>query len=172
MISTSSKRQGVGPWLCVASPSGDSLPAMSHRDYIAKNRGVKIANMKQTPSPSDESQLAYSGVQSDNETARKADLLRIVPRGQTFGPLRHRGRAMDIFTRCLTEHFAEVTALDLQRPAYEFPGVSDCRRGCNEASVRRCVLRLRVLQRGAGTHVSGTCPRLARRSSGWPGMRS
>ena len=78
--------------------------------------------MKQTPSPSDESQLAYSGVQSDNETARKADLLRIVPRGRRS--VLDIGARDGYFTRCLTEHFAEVTALDLQRPAYEFPGVS------------------------------------------------
>jgi SAM-dependent methyltransferase len=59
---------------------------------------------------------------SPQETARSADLLRILPRG--------RHSVLDIgardghFSRLLTEHFSEVTALDLRRPTFDFPDVT------------------------------------------------
>jgi SAM-dependent methyltransferase len=59
---------------------------------------------------------------SEQETARTADLLRILPRG--------RHSVLDIgardghFSLLLTEYFSEVTALDLQRPAFAFPNVT------------------------------------------------
>ncbi|MDP2898363.1 MAG: class I SAM-dependent methyltransferase [bacterium] len=58
---------------------------------------------------------------SEAEKARTADLLRVLPKG--------RRSVLDIgardghFSRLLTERFAEVTALDLQRPRFEFPHV-------------------------------------------------
>jgi SAM-dependent methyltransferase len=58
---------------------------------------------------------------SEREKARTNDLLRILPKG--------RRSVLDIgardghFSRLLTQHFPEVTALDLERPAFEFPGV-------------------------------------------------
>jgi len=59
--------------------------------------------------------------QSEKEQARTADLLRLVPRG--------RKSVLDIgardghFSRLLTDYFEEVTALDLEKPAFEFPRV-------------------------------------------------
>lgn len=58
---------------------------------------------------------------SDSERARTADLLRILPKG--------RSSVLDIgardghFSRLLTEHFTEVTALDLQKPNFTFDRV-------------------------------------------------
>jgi ubiquinone/menaquinone biosynthesis C-methylase UbiE len=58
---------------------------------------------------------------SEQEKARTEDLLRILPKG--------RRSVLDIgardghFSRLLTQHFAEVTALDLHKPLFEFPGV-------------------------------------------------
>jgi ubiquinone/menaquinone biosynthesis C-methylase UbiE len=58
---------------------------------------------------------------SEREKVRTDDLLRILPRG--------RRSVLDIgardghFSRLLTEHFAEVTALDLRKPPFEFPRV-------------------------------------------------
>jgi len=58
---------------------------------------------------------------SELEQARTADLLRILPRG--------RASVLDIgardghFSRLLTAHFASVTALDLDKPAFDIPGV-------------------------------------------------
>ncbi len=60
--------------------------------------------------------------QSEQEQARSADLLRLLPRG--------RKSALDIgardghFSRLLTEYFEEVTALDLEKPGFEFPRVT------------------------------------------------
>ena len=59
--------------------------------------------------------------QTEQEKARTADLLRLLPRG--------RQSVLDIgardghFSRLLTEYFDEVTALDLEKPAFEFPQV-------------------------------------------------
>jgi SAM-dependent methyltransferase len=56
--------------------------------------------------------------ESENERARTDDLLRVLPRG--------RCRVLDVgardghFSRLLTEYFDEVTALDLQKPGFEF----------------------------------------------------
>ncbi len=59
---------------------------------------------------------------SQQELARTTDLVRLLPRG--------RKSVLDVgardghFTRLLTEHFPEVTALDLTRPSFEIPGVT------------------------------------------------
>lgn len=58
---------------------------------------------------------------SESEKARTSDLMRVVPN--------RRRSVLDIgardgyYSRLLTEHFAEVTALDLERPSFEFTGV-------------------------------------------------
>lgn len=57
----------------------------------------------------------------ENEKARTADLLRLMPKG--------RRSVLDIgardghFSRLLTEYFDEVTALDLERPRFQFDRV-------------------------------------------------
>src|SRR5688572_9620157 len=57
------------------------------------------------------------------EQARTADLLRVLPK--------NRRTVLDIgardghFSRLLTHHFAEVTALDLVKPEFDIPGVSN-----------------------------------------------
>lgn len=59
---------------------------------------------------------------SGQEKARTEDLLRVLPKG--------RRSVLDIgardghFSRLLTQYFAEVTALDLHKPLFEFPGVT------------------------------------------------
>jgi len=59
--------------------------------------------------------------ESEDEQARTKDLLRLLPR--------NRRSVLDIgardgyFARLLTDYFSEVTALDLQRPSFEIPGV-------------------------------------------------
>jgi SAM-dependent methyltransferase len=56
-----------------------------------------------------------------NEQDRTTDLLRVLPKG--------RRSVLDIgardghFSSLLTEHFQEVTALDLEKPSFEFAGV-------------------------------------------------
>ena len=56
-----------------------------------------------------------------SERDRTDDLLRVIPR--------NRGSVLDIgtrdghFARALTQYFSQVTALDLQRPNFEIPGV-------------------------------------------------
>jgi SAM-dependent methyltransferase len=58
---------------------------------------------------------------SQSEQARTADLLRLLPKG--------RRSVLDIgardghFSRLLSQHFAEVTALDLRKPCFEIPRV-------------------------------------------------
>jgi len=60
--------------------------------------------------------------QGEREQARTADLLRLLPRG--------RKSVLDIgardghFSRLLTEYFDEVTALDLEKPGFDFPRVT------------------------------------------------
>jgi len=60
--------------------------------------------------------------ESEQEKARTEDLLRLLPRG--------RKSVLDIgtrdghFSRLLTEYFEEVTALDLQKPSFEYPRVT------------------------------------------------
>ncbi len=55
------------------------------------------------------------------ERARTSDLLQILPKG--------RRTVLDIgardghFSKLLTAHFPSVTALDLEKPAFEFPGI-------------------------------------------------
>jgi SAM-dependent methyltransferase len=72
-----------------------------------------------------EARVELSGIEqyraTDGERARTCDLVRLLPRG--------RRSVLDIgardghFSRLLTEHFPEVTALDLKRPRFEIPGV-------------------------------------------------
>jgi SAM-dependent methyltransferase len=58
---------------------------------------------------------------SELEKLRTADLLRIVPKG--------RSTVLDIgtrdghFSRLLTNHFSSVTALDLVKPTFDYPGI-------------------------------------------------
>jgi SAM-dependent methyltransferase len=60
--------------------------------------------------------------ETEQEKARSADLLRLLPRG--------RKSVLDIgardghFSRLLTEYFDEVTALDLEKPPFEYPRVT------------------------------------------------
>lgn len=58
---------------------------------------------------------------SAREKARRADLLRIVPRGRTS--VLDVGARDGYFSRSLTQYFSEVTALDLETPLFDFPGV-------------------------------------------------
>ncbi len=58
---------------------------------------------------------------SELEEARTADLLRMVPKG--------RNTVLDIgtrdghFSKLLTQYFTSVTALDLEKPPFEYPGI-------------------------------------------------
>lgn len=58
---------------------------------------------------------------SEFEKARTADLLRVLPKG--------RATALDVgardghFSKLLTQYFSSVTALDLEKPKFEHPGV-------------------------------------------------
>lgn len=58
---------------------------------------------------------------SENETARTADLIRVLPRGRRS--VLEIGARDGHFSRLLTQYFAEVTALDLQKPRFEIPGI-------------------------------------------------
>jgi SAM-dependent methyltransferase len=55
------------------------------------------------------------------EKARTADLLRVLPKGLTT--VLDIGAREGFFSKLLTEHFASVTALDLDRPTFAYPGV-------------------------------------------------
>lgn len=60
--------------------------------------------------------------QSEQEKARSADLLRLLPRGRKS--VLDIGARDGYFSRLLTEYFDEVTALDLEKPRFEFPRVT------------------------------------------------
>jgi SAM-dependent methyltransferase len=60
--------------------------------------------------------------QSEQEKARTADLLRILPKGRRS--VLDIGARDGFFSRLLTESFSEVTALDLERPGFDFPNVT------------------------------------------------
>ena len=60
--------------------------------------------------------------QSASEKARIADLFRILPRGRRS--VLEIGARDGYLSRPLAEHFQEVTALDLEKPAFEFPRVT------------------------------------------------
>ncbi len=60
--------------------------------------------------------------QSEREQARSADLLRLLPRGRKS--VLDIGARDGYFSQLLTEHFEEVTALDLEKPAFEYPRVT------------------------------------------------
>jgi SAM-dependent methyltransferase len=63
----------------------------------------------------------YKYRSSELEKARTADLLRILPKG--------RATVLDIgtrdghFSKLLVQHFSSVTALDLEKPSFQHPGV-------------------------------------------------
>jgi 2-polyprenyl-3-methyl-5-hydroxy-6-metoxy-1,4-benzoquinol methylase len=60
--------------------------------------------------------------QSESEKARIADLFRIMPRGRAS--VLEIGARDGYLSRPLAEHFLEVTALDLEKPSFEFPRVT------------------------------------------------
>jgi SAM-dependent methyltransferase len=60
--------------------------------------------------------------EGERERARTDDLLRALPRGRRS--VLDIGARDGYFSRLLTEHFAEVTALDLQKPDFEIPRVA------------------------------------------------
>jgi SAM-dependent methyltransferase len=60
--------------------------------------------------------------QSEQELARSADLLRLLPRGRSS--VLDIGARDGYFSRLLTEHFEEVTALDLEKPGFNIPRVT------------------------------------------------
>ena len=60
--------------------------------------------------------------QSESEKARIADLFRILPRGRRS--VLEIGARDGYLTRPLADHFERVTALDLERPAFEFSRVT------------------------------------------------
>jgi len=60
--------------------------------------------------------------QSESEKARIADLFRIMPRG--YDSVLEVGARDGYLSRSLAEYFREVTALDLEKPAFEFPRVT------------------------------------------------
>lgn len=55
------------------------------------------------------------------EKARTADLIRLLPKGRTT--VLEIGARDGHFSKLLAEHFASVTALDLEKPSFDFPGV-------------------------------------------------
>lgn len=61
----------------------------------------------------------YHGAQS--EQARTADLMKLMPKGRQS--VLEIGARDGFFSRLLTEHFPEVTALDLELPVFDIPGV-------------------------------------------------
>lgn len=85
---------------------------------------------------------------SDNERARTADLLRLLPRD--------RRTVLDIgareghFARLMTDHFERVTALDIQIPRFRFPRVTalagDVTRLPFQSDSFDCVLCAEVLE--------------------------
>jgi len=58
---------------------------------------------------------------SESEKARTEDLLRILPRGRSS--VLEIGARDGHFSRLLTQYFTTVTALDLQKPPFEYPRV-------------------------------------------------
>lgn len=59
---------------------------------------------------------------SERERMRTEDLLRLLPQGRTS--VLDIGARDGHFSRLLTHHFEEVTALDLSEPAFRYPGVT------------------------------------------------
>ena len=59
---------------------------------------------------------------SESEKARIADLFRIMPRGRAS--ILEIGARDGYLSRPLAEHFQEVTALDLEKPTFEFPRIT------------------------------------------------
>ena len=60
--------------------------------------------------------------QGEQEQARSADLLRLLPRGRKS--VLDIGARDGYFSRLLTDYFDEVTALDLEKPPFEYPRVT------------------------------------------------
>lgn len=59
---------------------------------------------------------------SSQEQMRTADLLRLIPRGRRT--ILDIGARDGYFSRLFTQHFQEVTALDLATPSFQAPGVT------------------------------------------------
>lgn len=87
------------------------------QSYVASSSGRRMIE-----GPADQTRGVEAARSSPLEKARTEDLLRIIPRG--------RRSVLDIgardghFSCLLTQYFAEVTALDLEPPAWRFPGVT------------------------------------------------
>jgi len=60
--------------------------------------------------------------EGEQEQARISDIFRLVPRGRKS--VLEIGARDGYISRRLAEHFAEVTALDLERPTWSIPGVT------------------------------------------------
>jgi SAM-dependent methyltransferase len=58
---------------------------------------------------------------SELEQARTEDLLRVLPKG--LNTVLDIGAREGFFSKILMRHFTSVTALDLEKPAFDFPGV-------------------------------------------------
>src|SRR6516162_3407999 len=58
---------------------------------------------------------------SEQEKARTADLLGVLPRGRAT--VLDVGARDGFFSKLLTEYFVSVTALDLEKPSFDYPGV-------------------------------------------------
>src|SRR5437016_10421862 len=59
--------------------------------------------------------------ESETEKDRTEDILRILPKGRIS--VLDVGARDGHFSRLLTEYFATVTALDLEKPSFEYPGI-------------------------------------------------
>ena len=58
---------------------------------------------------------------SEQEKARTADLMGVLPRGRAT--VLDVGARDGFFSKLLTEYFVSVTALDLEKPSFDYPGV-------------------------------------------------
>jgi SAM-dependent methyltransferase len=58
---------------------------------------------------------------SESEKERTADLLRVLPKGRNA--ILDIGAREGFFSKLLTDHFNSVTALDLQKPTFDYPRV-------------------------------------------------
>ena len=88
---------------------------------------------------------------SEKEQARTQDLLRLLPKG--------RHSVLDIgardghFSRLLTDHFQEVTALDLEKPVFEFDRITTVAEHITKADLPPIIISIAFsARRSAGTH--------------------
>ena len=61
-------------------------------------------------------------ISSEPQQARIADILKLLPRGRSS--VLDIGARYGDFSRLLTDHFESVTALDLEKPSFEFPRIT------------------------------------------------